>query len=229
MIKIIFACIAVLSVSCSSLSSKSEKKIKNDVPEDRKITLDVEDLVLDDGMAVLPIKITCIPGQESVALETKGENQFLKCEAGKVQYTHKFPISDLKASRAAKKDHVIRLRSYKSDEKDKTMAQTLVVVSYKDYQTKLVIHQNLLTINGMDGIFSDLSAHGQCIEDSNIEVEVFDEGRGVSLEDAELPCGEAGFHFFTRKPGVVKKGMRLLIRQKKGDKAVASYEVKLFS
>lgn len=196
---------------------------------DRKIYLETQDIVLEDGNALLPVRVKCVDGYESVVIQFGDDYKAFKCEKGRVNYTHKFPISELKKSRDKKKDHVIRVRAFHSDKKDTTLAQLLVIVSYKDYQTKLVINQNLLTIDRMDGTFSDLSAHGQCMEGTNIEIEVYDDWRGISLEEQNIPCSEAGFAFFTRKPGVVKKGMRLLIRQKRGDKAVASYEVVLFN
>lgn len=196
---------------------------------DRKIYLETQDIVLSEGEATLPVRIRCVDGQETVVIQFASDYKAFKCENGRVSYNHKFPMSDLKKSRDKKKDHVIRIRAFHSDSKDKTLAQLLVIVSYKDYQTKLVINQNLLTIDRMDGTFSDLSAHGQCVEGSNVEIEVYDDWRGVSLEEETIPCAETGFAYFSRKPGAVKKGMRLLIRQKKGDRAVASYEVVLFN
>lgn len=196
---------------------------------DRKIYLETQDIVLAENQATLPVRVRCVEGQETVVIQFANDYKAFKCEAGRVNYMHKFPMSELKKSRDKKKDHVVRIRAFHSDSKDKTLAQLLVVVSYKDYQTKLVINQNLLSIDRMEGIFSDLSAHGQCVDGSSVEIEVYDEWRGVSLEEETLPCAETGFAFFSRKPGVVKKGMRLLIRQKKGDRAVASYEVVLFN
>lgn len=223
---------ALLLVSCSSTQDPKPNEIGKDgeaSTNDRKIYLETQDIVLEDGNASLPIRIRCVDGFDSVVIQFGDNYKAFKCEGGRVNYTHKFPISDLKKSRDAKKDHVVRIRAFHADKKDKTLAQLLVIVSYKDYQTKLVINQNLLTIDRMDGIFSDLSAHGQCVEDSKVDIEVYDDFRGVSLEEQSIPCSEAGFAFFTRKPGTVKKGMRLLIRQKRGEKAVASYEVVLFN
>jgi hypothetical protein len=225
---------AILFVSCASTSDKTSKSEigksadASDV-NDRKIYLETRDIVLEDGTATLPLSVKCVEGFESVVVQFGDNYKAFKCDKGRVNYNHKFPISELKQSRDKKKDHVVRIRAFHADKKDTTLAQLLVIVSYKDYQTKLVINQNLLTIDRMEGTFSDLGAHGQCVEGSNIEIEVYDDWRGISLEEQNLPCSEAGFAFFTRKPGVVKKGMRLLIRQKRGDKAVASYEVVLFN
>lgn len=231
---LLFALFAVSLASCSSTSDSATPV--NDIgvdaeqsANDRKIHLETQDIVLSDGTATLPVRIRCIDGQETVVIQFGSDYKALKCESGRVNYMHKFPISELKKSRDKKKDHVVRIRAFHSDSKDKTLAQLLVIVSYKDYQTKLVINQNILTIDRMDGIFSDLSAHGQCVQDSNVEIEVYDDWRGVSLEEETIPCSETGFAYFSRKPGTVKKGMRLLIRQKKGDRAVASYEVVLFN
>lgn len=225
---------AVLFVSCSSTEEKETqteigKSAEASDVNDRKIYLETQDIVLEDGNAILPLRVRCVEGYESVVIQFGDNYKAFKCDKGRVNYTHKFPISELKKSRDKKKDHVVRVRAFHTDKKDTTLAQLLVIVSYKDYQTKLVINQNLLTIDRMEGTFSDLGAHGQCVEGSHIEIEVYDDWRGISLEEQNLPCSEAGFAFFTRKPGVVKKGMRLLIRQKRGDKAVASYEVVLFN
>lgn len=224
---------ALVLVSCSSTSdAPATNEIGKDAEasqNDRKIYLETQDVVLEEGNAILPIHVRCVDGFETVVLQFGDSYKALKCDRGRVNYTHKFPISELKKSRDKKKDHVVRVRAFHADKKDKTLAQLLVIISYKDYQTKLVINQNVLTIDRMDGIFSDLSAHGQCVEDSKVDIEVYDDFRGVSLEETSIPCSEAGFAFFTRKPGTVKKGMRLLIRQKRGEKAVASYEVVLFN
>jgi hypothetical protein len=49
------------------------------------------------------------------------------------------------------------------------------------------------------------------------------------MEEEKLECSETGFSWFSRRPGAMKKGMRLLIRQVKGEKPVSSYEVVLFN
>lgn len=229
---LLFVLTALVVVSCSSTSKDDEDSSPTSAEasaNDRKIAIDIEDIILADGEATLPIRARCIEGNSSIVIQIGDSYKAFKCENNRVSYNYKFPISELKKSRDKKKDHVIRVRSFHAETKDKTLAQLLAVVSYKDYQTKLVINQNVLTIDRMDGLFSDLSAHGQCVEGSNVEIEVYDDWRGVSLEEETKPCSEAGFAFFSRKPGAVKKGMRLLIRQKKGDKAVASYEVVLFN
>ncbi len=225
---------ALIFVSCSSTPDEAAPASEIGVSaeqsaNDKKIYLETQDIVLSDSDATLPVRVRCVEGQDTVVIQFGTDYKGFKCEAGRVNYMHKFPMSELRKSREKKKDHVVRIRAFHSDSKDKTLAQLLVIVSYKDYQTKLVVNQNLLTIDRMDGTFSDLSAHGQCVENSNVEIEVYDDWRGVSLEEETIPCSETGFAYFSRKPGAVKKGMRLLIRQKRGDRAVASYEVVLFN
>ena len=223
---------ALTGVSCSSLN-KSDKESDSQSSavghKELKIVLEASDIVIEDGVVSMPLSLKCIEGQESVVLQIGDFYKALKCSVGLVNYTHKFPVSELKKNREKKKDYVIRVRAYKSDAKETTLAQLLAVVSYKDYQTKLIINQNLLTLDGLEGVFSDLSAHGQCVSGSLVEMEVFDDVRGLSLEESQQDCSEAGFTFFSRKPGVIKKGMRLLIRQMKRERAVASYEVVLFN
>lgn len=223
--------VAFAGVSCSSMNVNQDESIAEGAgaAKDRKIVLEASDIVIEDGMVSLPLNLKCIEGQESVVLQIGDFYKAFKCSAGLVNYTYKFPVAELKKNRDKKKDYVVRVRAYRSDAKEKTLAQLLAVISYKDYQTKLIINQNLLTIEGMEGIFSDLSAHGQCASGSAVEIEVFDDFRGVSLEESNQECSDTGFAFFSRKPGVVKKGMRLLIRQIKNEKAVASYEVVLFN
>lgn len=228
--KISISLAVLLLAACSSSKKASDDMDSAQASaKDRKIYLETDDVVIDGQTATLPIRLRCIDGKESVVIQIGDSYKAFKCEEGRVSYNYKFPVSDLKKQREKKKDYVVRVRSFHSDDKDKTLSQLLAIISYKDYQTKLIINQNMLTIEGMEGIFSDLSSHGQCVQGSNVEVEVYDDWRGVSLEEENIPCGEAGFAFFSRKPGAVKKGMRLLIRQKKGDRAVASYEVVLFN
>lgn len=153
-------------------------------------------------------------------------------ECGKQQsfeYVHSFPKELMKENRLKKKNYVLRVRAFHEDKKDQTLTQSLVIISYKDYQAKLEVHQGIVAMKNMDGVFSDLLAHGQCSEGSTVELEVFDDVRGVSLEEDSIPCSETGFSFATRRPGTMKKGMRLLIRQMKGEKALSSYEVVLFN
>jgi hypothetical protein len=229
--KKIFLLIVMCALSaCSSTTKTTEAPPDAEVStNDKKIYIETEDIILDGNNATLPIQVRCISGKESVVIQIGDSYKAFKCGIGTVNYNYKFPVSELKKKRDKKKDYIVRIRSFHGDDKDKTLSQALVIVSYKDYQTKLVINQNVLTIEGMDGMFSDLSAHGQCVQGSTVDVEVYDDWRGVSLEEESMPCGETGFAYFSRKPGAVKKGMRLLIRQKKGKRAIASYEVVLFN
>ena len=135
----------------------------------------------------------------------------------------------MKERREKKKDYVLRARVYHDGKKERTLTQILIVVSYKDHQAKLEVHQGMAAMKNMDGTFSDLLAHGQCSEGSTMEFEVFDDSRGISLEEDSVPCGETGFSFATRRHGKMKKGMRLLIRQIRNEKAISSYEVVLFN
>lgn len=198
--------------------------------EELKIVIDVGDVLVEGANIQIPLKVSCIEGYNSAALQIGDFYKTFEC--GKEQefnYVHTFPKDLMKENRQKKKNYVLRVRAFHENKKEQTLTQSLVIISYKDYQSKLEVHQGIVTMKNMDGVFSDLLAHGQCSEGSVVELEVFDDARGVSLEEDSIPCGETGFSFATRRPGTMKKGMRLLIRQMKGEKAVSSYEVVLFN
>jgi len=224
--KLIFvAASALFALSCShAAKTKSETS-----PQDRKISIETSDVVVDDKELQVPIKVRCIEGYKTAVLQIGDMYKAFPCENGGFSYTHKFSTDVLKENRKKRKDYVLRIRAFHEEKKDQTLSQLLVILSYKDFQSKLVINQALVTMENMDGIFSDLMAHGQCAKDSTVEVEIFDDWRGVSMEEESLACSETGFAYFSRRPGAMKKGMRLLIRQLKGDKPLASYEVVLFN
>ena len=221
--KIVFLFLCFLFAQCSS----APQKVASD---ERKIDIQTGDVVIDGDNLQIPLTITCIEGFKTVSLQVADVVKTLTCDAsGKVAYTHLLPKEKMKENREKKKDYVFRGRVYHEEDKKKTLAQALVIVSYRDFQAKLEINQAMTTIKNLDGVFSDVYAHGQCAEGSKIEIEVFDDGRGLSLEEESMPCSETGFSFSSRRPGGVKKGMRLLIRQIKDDKALSSYEVVLFN
>lgn len=219
--------ILVLSLLASLTSCSTSPKATSD---ELKIVIDVGDVFVDAGNIQIPLKVSCVEGSKTAALQIGDLYKTFDC--GKQQafeYTHSFPKELMKENREKKKNYVLRVRAFHEDKKDQTLTQSLVIISYKDYQSKLEVHQGIVTMKNMDGVFSDLLAHGQCSEGSTVELEVFDDARGVSLEEDSIPCSETGFSFVTRRPGTMKKGMRLLIRQMKGEKALSSYEVVLFN
>jgi len=222
--------VAVISLSSCAQGSKKTAPEPNEVaPQDRKISIETSDVQVEENELSVPIKVRCIPGFKTAVLQIGDLYKAFQCENNSFSYIHKFPTDVLKDNRKKKKDYVLRIRAFHEEKKDQTLSQLLIIVSYKDYQSKLVINQSLVTVENMDGTFSDLSAHGQCAQGTQIEVEIFDDWRGVSMEEESLACSETGFAYFTRRPGTMKKGMRLLIRQLKGEKPVASYEVVLFN
>ncbi len=215
--------IGVMMVHCSSAPKK-------EASEERKIVVQTGDVVIEGANLQIPLTISCIEGYKALVIQVGDELKTLPCdENGKVAYVHLLSKEAMKEKREKKKDYVFRGRIYHEEDKKKTLAQALVIVSYRDFQAKLEINQTMTTIKNLDGIFSDVYAHGQCAEGSTMEIEVFDDGRGLSLEEETMPCAETGFSFSSRRPGSVKKGMRLLIRQIKNDKALSSYEVVLFN
>ncbi len=215
-------CICSLVVNCST-----SKKVDSD---ELKIIVDVGDVQVDGTMIQIPMNVKCVEGAKTTTLQIGELTKTFPCgETQSFEYMHSFPKEEMKERRAKKSNYVLRARFFHEEKKDKTLTQVLVVVSYKDYQAKLEVHQGMTSMKNMDGTFSDLLAHGQCSEGSTVELEVFDDARGVSLEEDSTPCSETGFSFATRRPGKMKKGMRLLIRQIKDEKAIASYEVVLFN
>ena len=215
--------IGLVMVQCSSAPKK-------ETGDERKIVVQTGDVLIEGANLQIPLTISCVDGYKSVVIEVAEEVKTLPCdENGKVAYVHLLPKETMKEKREKKKDYVFRGRLYHGEDKKKTLAQTLVIVSYRDFQAKLEINQSMVTVKNLDGIFSDVYAHGQCAEGSTMEIEVFDDGRGLSLEEETKACSETGFSFSSRRPGGVKKGMRLLIRQIKNDKALSSYEVVLFN
>lgn len=210
-------------ISCSS----SKKK---EVAKDIKVEIRTDDVMVSGGIIKIPIAVKCIPGNKEAVLQLGNFYKTFPCEeeAGGFKFVHEFPSSKLKKNREKRKDYVLRIRAYHPDKKKETLSQSLVVISYKDYQSKLVINQSILQMKDMEGVFSDLMVYGQCRQGSRIEVEVFDDWRGVSLEEEVLNCGEAGFNYYTRRPGQMRKGTRLLIREMIEKKPLASYEVVLF-
>ncbi len=218
--------ISVLSFLCVHCASTA-KKINDD---ERKIVIQTGDVVVEGANLQIPLAITCIEGYKSVVVQIGDSSKTLPCdENGKVAYVHLLPKDKMKENREKKKDYVFRARISHEENKKNTLAQSLVIVSYRDFQAKLEISQNNTTIKNLEGVFSDVFAHGQCAEGSKIEIEVFDDSRGLSLEEEAMDCSETGFSFHSRRPGGMRKGMRLLIRQIKDDKALSSYEVVLFN
>ncbi len=216
---------ALLSVSCSHpAKSKAEGS-----PQDHKLSIETSDVVVEEKELQVPIKVRCLDGYKTAVLQIGDMYKSFECKDGSFNYTHKFSTDVLKENRKKKKDYILRIRAFHEEKKEQTLSQLLVILSYKDFQSKLVINQALVTIENMDGIFSDLTAHGQCGRDSTVEVEIFDDWRGVSMEEEKIECTDTGFSYFSRRPGAMKKGMRLLIRQLKSDKPIASYEVVLFN
>lgn len=214
--------ISLFIFSCASTRKSNSNELK--------ISIQTGDVFVDAGQVQIPLKVTCIDGYKSAVLQIGDMYKTFDCGAEKrFEYIHMIPKEQMKENREKKKDYILRVRAFHEEKKEKTLSQSLVIVSYKDFQGKLEVNQALVTMKDMDGVFSDLVAHGQCVEGSTVELEVFDDWRGVSLEEDSIPCGETGFTFSTRRPGGMKKGMRLLIRQLKNDKAVASYEVVLFN
>lgn len=223
---IISISVGLISFVYLACSSSPQKKSG----EERRIAIETKAVVVDGGQLQVPIKVTCIEGYKTAAVVIGDMQKTFECGPHQqFEYVHTITKEQMKENRSKKKDYVLRTRVFHENAKDKTLTQSLVILSYKDFQGKLEVNQGLVTMKNMDGLFSDLVAHGQCSEGSTVELEVFDDWRGVSLEEDSIPCGETGFTFATRRPGVMKKGMRLLIRQIKNDKAVASYEVVLFN
>ncbi len=222
-VSISFAFISLTYLACSSSPQKKSG-------EELKITIETKAVIIDGGQLQVPLKITCIEGYKSAVLQIGDMYKTFECgPTQQFEYIHTITKEQMKENRSKKKDYVLRTRVFHEEKKDKTLTQSLVILSHKDFQGKLEVNQGLITMKNMDGVFSDLVAHGQCSEGSTVELEVFDDWRGVSLEEDSIPCGETGFTFATRRPGVMKKGMRLLIRQIKNEKAIASYEVVLFN
>jgi hypothetical protein len=226
--KLISVVTALLVLSCSH-SSKTASDGADGSPQDHKISIETSDVVIEGKELQVPIKVRCLENYKTAVLQIGDMYKAFQCENGGFNYTYKFSTDVLKENRKKRKDYILRIRAFHEEKKANTLSQLLVVLSYKDFQSKLVINQALVTIENMDGLFSDLMAHGQCPEGSRVEVEIFDDWRGVSMEEETIPCSESGFAYFSRRPGLMKKGMRLLIRQIKGEKAVASYEVVLFN
>lgn len=221
----------IFIMAMTSLMACSTKP-KGDQPPplvEHKVQIDTGDVQVEESELKVPIKVKCIPGFANAVLQIGDMYKAFECKNGGFSYTHAFPTSALKENRTKKKDYVLRVRGFHEEKKDSTVAQSLVVISYKDFQSKLVINQALTNIPTQGGLFSDLLVYGQCAQGSNIEIEIFDDWRGVSLEEETLQCGEAGFTYFTRRPGMMKKGMRLLLREMRNEKAMASYEVVLFN
>lgn len=216
---------ALMFVSCA------HKGGKNAGPsgKDKKIIIDTMDVQVDGPELKIPIKVRCIEGYANATLQIGDTYKTFACENGGFNYMHILPTKTLKENRAKKKDYVLRIRGFHEEKKADTLTQSLVIISNKDFQSKLVINQSLVTVDKMEGLFSDLNAYGQCKTDSIIEVEIFDDWRGVSLEEETIPCTETGFNYISRRPGLMKKGMRLLIREMKGEKPVSSFEVVLFN
>lgn len=182
------------------------------------------------GMIRVPLKVKCIPGNKEAILQLGNFYKTFECgESGTFEYVHQFPSASLKQNRAKRKDYVLRIRAFHPEKKKETLSQSLVIISYKDYQSKLIINQSMLQLKAIEGIFSDLYVYGQCRQGSTVEVEIYDDWRGVSLEEEKLKCTETGFTYYTRRPGQMRKGTRLLIREMLADKPLASYEVVLFN
>lgn len=218
---VIFASVA--AISCSHKAAKTEQG------KDKKILIEVSDVQVGEKELQIPLKVRCIPGFASATLQIGDFYKAFACDNGGFQYTHLLPTATLKENRKKKKDYVLRIRGFHEEKKGETLTQSLVVISNKDFQSKLVINQSLVTMEKMDGVFSDLNAYGQCKTGSTVEVEIFDDWRGVSLEEETIACSETGFAYNSRRPGTMKRGMRLLIREMKGEKPIASFEVVLFN
>lgn len=223
---LVFVGMTAMSSGCSS---QAQKPKSDGSPQDRKISIETSDVIVDAKELQVPIKVRCLDGYKSAVIQIGDMYKAFPCENGSFNYTHKFSTDVLKENRKKKKDYILRIRAFHEDKKNQTLSQLLVILSYKDFQSKLVINQSLVTIENMEGIFSDLTARGQCGNDSTVEVEIFDDWRGVSMEEEKFECTDTGFAYFSRRPGTMKKGMRLLIRQMKAEKPIASYEVVLFN
>jgi len=217
---------ALSHLSCSGAPAKVAVA---ENPQDHKISIETSDVVVEEKELQVPMRVRCLDGYKTAVLQIGDMYKAFSCDKGAFTYTHKFSTDVLKENRQKRKDYILRIRAFHEEKKEQTLSQLLVILSYKDFQSKLVINQSLVTIEKMDGIFSDLMAHGQCAKDSTVEVEIFDDWRGVSMEEEKLECTDTGFAYFSRRPGAMKKGMRLLIRQVKGEKPIASYEVVLFN
>lgn len=222
--------IVLIALITLTACSSSDKDPANEAPaQENKIVIETGDIEIDGDNLSVPIKGRCIKGYSNVVLQIGDFYKAFECKNGGFNFTHTFPKAALKENRSKKKDYVLRIRSFHEEKKAETLAQSLVVISYKDFQAKLVINQNLTTLVGKEGHFSDLSLFGQCAQNSVIEVEIFDDWRGVSMEEEKLNCTETGFVYFSRRPGAMKKGMRLLLREMRNEKPLASYEVVLFN
>jgi hypothetical protein len=220
-------CLWIFLSFCMVYCSSSTKKVESN---EKKILIETGDIIVDGANLQIPLTITCVENFKTVTIQVGEHVKSLTCgENGKVAYVHLLPKETMKEKREKRKDYVFRGRVFHEEDKKKTLAQTLVILSYRDFQAKLEINQNMTTMKNLDGVFSDVHAHGQCADGSTVEIEIFDDGRGISLEEESMQCSETGFSFASRRPGGVKKGMRLLIRQIKNDKALASYEVVLFN
>lgn len=224
--KLLFVTAALFVMGCSQAA---KSKNSEGSPQDRKVSIETSDVIVEEKELSVPMKVRCLEGRQAAVLQIGDMYKSFPCVDGGFSYTYKFSTEVLKENRKKRKDYVLRIRAFHEDKKDQTLSQLLVILSYRDYQSKLVISQSLVTLENMDGIFSDLSAHGQCTEGSNVEVEIFDDWRGVSMEEETIACSETGFAYFSRRPGAMKKGMRLLIRQIKNEKPLSSYEVVLFN
>lgn len=215
----------ILSLIIASCASKKKSG------DDLKVSIETEGTQITDNKVFVPIKVECLPGKTQAILQIGRSFKPFECEeeTGGFSYTYKMPKKRLVNSRKEKRDFILRIRAYHPKEKDETLSQSLVVVSYKDYQTKLVINQSYLRMKDVKGRFTDVSVFGQCRQGSRVEAELFDDKRGLSLEEESLDCGEAGFIYSTRRPGVLRKGTRLLIREFMEQRPLASYEVVLFN
>jgi hypothetical protein len=221
--KLLMICTALAFVSCSHNGKDAG------LSKDKKIIIEAMDVQIDGPNLKIPIKVRCIEGYTSATLQIGDVYKTLVCENGGFNYMHSIPTKALRGNRSKKKDYVLRIRGFHEEKKSETLTQSLIIISNKDFQSKLVINQSLVMIEKMGGIFSDLHAYGQCKSGSTVEVEIFDDWRGVSLEEESIPCSETGFNYVSRRPGTMKKGMRLLIREMKGKRPVSSFEVLLFN
>lgn len=217
-------CTILVFASCAHNSKDSSGASK-----DKKIIIDIMDVQVDGVDLKIPIKVRCIEGYTSATLQIGDLYKTLVCENGGFNYMHILPMKTLKDSRLKKKDYVLRVRGFHEEKKSETLTQSLVIISNKDFQSKLVVNQSLVNVYQMEGIFSDLTAYGQCKTGSTMEIEIFDDIRGVSLEEETIPCADTGFNYSSRRPGKMKIGMRLLIREMKGEKPISSSEVHLFN
>lgn len=219
--KLLVILAALSFVGCAQKADKANKE--------KKIQIDVMDVQVEEKSLNIPLRVRCIDGYKSGVLQIGDVYKTINCEAGSFGFVHTIPLQTLKDNRKKKKDYVLRIRAFHEEKKSETLSQSLVILSNKDFQARLVINQSIADVPELKGTFSDLLAYGQCKQDSVVEVEIFDDFRGVSLEEETLKCGETGFSYSSRRPGRMKPGMRLLIREMKAEKPVSSFEVVLFN